>query len=110
MALHPGDVVIVDFAGATGVKRRPAVVISSDEYNQTHLDIILGALTTSLRLATTSADHVLVDWKVAGLHQPSAFRVYFSMAMPADVVVVGRLSATDWSMIQDCVKRSIDIK
>ena len=110
MALQPGDVVIVDFVGATGVKRRPAVVVSSDEYHRTHLDVILGVLTTSLRLATTSADHVLIDWNVAGLRQPSAFRAYFSMAMPAAAVVVGRLSATDWSTIQDCVKRSIAIK
>jgi len=110
MALQPGDIVIVDFVGATGVKRRPAVVVSSDEYNQTHLDVILGVLTTSIRLATTSADHVLVDWKVAGLFQPTAFRAYYSMAMPADIKnVVGRLSGSDWSAIQGCVKRSVAI-
>ncbi len=29
--LKPGDVVVADFPGITGVKRRPAVVISTDE-------------------------------------------------------------------------------
>ena len=28
-----GDVVLVDFVGATGVKRRPAVVVSTDTYH-----------------------------------------------------------------------------
>ena len=30
----PGDVVTVDFAGATGLKRRPVVVVSSDQYHR----------------------------------------------------------------------------
>jgi mRNA interferase MazF len=29
-----GDVVTVDFPGVTGVKRRPAVVLSSSDYHQ----------------------------------------------------------------------------
>jgi mRNA-degrading endonuclease toxin of MazEF toxin-antitoxin module len=31
--LKPGDVVVVDFPGVTGIKRRPAVVVSSDVYH-----------------------------------------------------------------------------
>ena len=110
MTLLPGDVVILDFVGATGVKRRPAVIVSSDEYNQSHLDVVLGVLTTSIRLATTSADHVLKDWKSAGLRQPSAFRSYFSMAMPSEVSVIGHLSNADWSEVQNCVKHAVAIK
>lgn len=44
--INPGAVVTVDFPGATGVKRRPAVVVSSDAYHQQRPDVILGVVTS----------------------------------------------------------------
>jgi mRNA interferase MazF len=80
----PGDVVMVDFPGATGTKRRPAVVVSSNVYHSERPDLILGILTTNLASAPASPDYALRDWSAAGLHAPSAFRSYFGMALPAD--------------------------
>jgi mRNA interferase MazF len=100
----PGDVVAADFLGATGVKRRPAVVVTSDLYHQHRPDIVLGVLTTQIDSATTPLDYVLQDWAAAGLHQPSAFRAYFSMAEPGDVKVIGHLSDRDLSEIQEPLK------
>jgi len=34
--LKPADVIIADFPGVTGVKRRPAVVISTVDYHTTN--------------------------------------------------------------------------
>jgi len=51
--LKSADVIIADFLGVTGVKRRPAVVISTVDYHTTVGDVILGAVTTNLRIATT---------------------------------------------------------
>jgi mRNA interferase MazF len=87
-----GDVVTVDFLGAAGLKRRPAVVVSSDAYHAERPDIILGVLTTNVSAAVTSTDYVLHDWRSAGLHAPSAFRSYFGMALPLAVHVIGYLS------------------
>jgi mRNA interferase MazF len=36
----PGDVVTVNFMGATGVKRRPAIVVSSERYHQRRPDLV----------------------------------------------------------------------
>ena len=99
----PGDVVTVDFPGATGKKRRPAVVVSSDVYHSERPDLILGILTTNLPSAT---DYVLQQWSAAGLRAPSAFRSYFGMALPADVHVIGHLSDRDWLAVKDGVKRA----
>src|SRR5215470_13619729 len=99
----PGDVVTVDFVGATGTKRRPAVVVSSTLYHQHRPDLILGVLTSQVSRATTPLDYVLADWASAGLRQPSAFRAYFGMATPAAVRVIGHLSARDWEGIQACL-------
>jgi mRNA interferase MazF len=101
-----GDVVTVDFPGAAGLKRRPAVVVSSDSYHAERPDIILGVLTTNVSVATTSSDYILRDWQSAGLRAPSAFRSYFGMALPAAVHVIGRLSDPDWNAVRACVKRA----
>ena len=103
---RPGDVVTVDFLGATGTKRRPAVVVSSDLYQSERPDLILGILTTNLASTTASTDYVLLDWSTASLHSASAFRAYFGMALPSDVHVIGRLSDRDWHAVRACVKRA----
>lgn len=102
----PGDVVTVDFAGATGVKRRPAVVVSSRAYHAEHPDLILGVLTTNLATATTTTDYVLLDWSAAGLRSASVFRAYVGMALPSAVRVIGHLSPRDWDGVRACVGKA----
>ena len=99
----PGDVVTVDFVGATGTKRRPVVVVSSTLYHQHRPDLVLGVLTSQVARATTPLDYLLQDWASAGLRQPSAFRAYFGMATPTAVRVIGHLSARDWAGVQACL-------
>src|SRR6266508_2250007 len=83
--LKAGDVVTVDFQGATGNKRRPAVVLSSDAYHHQRRDVILGILTSNVAAATRVMDHPLSDWEAAGLRVPTAFRAYLGMALAAAV-------------------------
>ena len=99
----PGDVVTVDFIGATGTKHRPAVVGSSALYHQHRPDLVLGVLTSQVSRAITPLDNVLADWASAGLRQPSAFRAYFGMATPTAMRVIGHLSARDWEGVQACL-------
>src|SRR5689334_2681152 len=101
--VRPGDVVTVDFAGATGVKRRPVVVVSSDVYHAHRPDLILGVLTTNVAAATAPTDYMLQDWAAVGLHSPSAFRAYVGMALQSAVQVIGHLSDRDWQGVQACV-------
>jgi mRNA interferase MazF len=107
--IKPGDVVTVDFVGATGVKRRPAVVVSSDLYHAHRPDAVLGSLTTQLASATAPTDYVLQDWAAAGLHHPSAFRAYFGMADVSAVQVIGHLSDRDWQEVQACLTRALAV-
>ena len=103
----PGDVVTVDFQGATGVKRRPAVVLSSSLYHSTRPDLILCVLTSNVGSATTPTDYVLMDWQAANLRSPTAFRAYFSMALVSDVRKIGRLSDRDWAAARHRVSLSL---
>jgi mRNA interferase MazF len=63
---EPGDVVRVDFVGATGVKRRPAVVVSSRLYHTHRPDLILTILTTQVTTATAPTDYALQQWLRCG--------------------------------------------
>jgi mRNA interferase MazF len=105
--VKPGDVVTVDFPGAMGIKRRPAIIVSTDLYHSTRPDVILSLITSQIARAVQPTDYVLQDWRQAGLHSPSAFRVFLA-TMPANTVtLVGHLSDRDWQGIQNCLKQAL---
>ena len=56
---NPGDVVTVDFPGVTGVKRRPAVVLSSAVYHASRPDVVVGLITSQTTTALGPTDYVL---------------------------------------------------
>ena len=98
--VKPGDVVTSWFRGALSRKKRPAVVISTDLYPAHHPDVILALVNTQLANATTPTDYILLDWVAAGLHQPSAVRVYLDLALRMDLKPIGSLSDRDWKEVQ----------
>ena len=73
---NPGDVVVLDFPGVTGTKRRPSVIVSSPVYHTSRPDVIVGLL-TGQTAALGPTDYVLQDWSQAGLRIPSVFRSFF---------------------------------
>ncbi|HEX9900475.1 MAG TPA: type II toxin-antitoxin system PemK/MazF family toxin [Candidatus Methylomirabilis sp.] len=100
MTVQPGDVVTVDFPGAVGVKRRPAVIVSTATYHATRPDVVLGLLTSQTAGATGPTDYILQDWPAAGLRSPSAFRAFFATLPVASIGIIGHLSERDWREIQ----------
>ncbi len=99
--LKPGDVVVVDFPGVTGIKRRPAVVVSSDVYHSARPDVIVGLITSQVTISLGPTDHALTDWSAAGLRLPSLFRS-FLVTLPRTAVyqVAGHLSEQDWLAVR----------
>jgi len=67
-----GNVVLVSFvfADETGVKQRPAVIISSDTYHQQRQEAIISAITSRIDRILVG-DHVINDWREARLLFPS---------------------------------------
>lgn len=105
-----GDVIWIDFPGAMATKRRPAVVLSSDEYHATRPDMIIGLVTSQIIKAGRVTAHLLSDWSSAGLRKPSAFRTFLAtLPRSAVAATIGRLSASDWQAVQKCVKRAIAV-
>ena len=102
---NSGALVIVDFPGVTGIKRRPAVILSSPLYHRERPDVILGIITSQIDSATAASDYLLQNWKAAGLHRPSVFRA-FLVTLPRSAITarLGNLSETDWQAVRERVK------
>ena len=71
-AYKRGDVVLVGFvfSDESGRKLRPALIISSSAYNRGRKEIVVAAITSNVR-RHLFGDHLIVDWKSAGLLFPS---------------------------------------
>lgn len=71
-ACKRGDVVLVGFtfSDESGKKLRPALVISSPEYQRARHEIVVAAITSNVA-RRLYGDHPVVDWKGAGLLFPS---------------------------------------
>ncbi len=67
-----GHVVLVGFVFSeeSGRKFRPAVVISSRVYRRARQEVIVAAITSNIR-RRLFGDHLIADWKGAGLLFPS---------------------------------------
>ena len=71
-----GDIVLVPFpfTDQSTIKKRPAVIVSSREYNNGRPDIIIMAITSRLHQVDKLGEEVLTDWQAAGLLKPSVFK------------------------------------
>ena len=95
--------------GAQETKVRPAVVIASARYLAERPDALVGILTTKLPVAPGTTDHVLLDWRSAGLRAESCFRAYVLTTHRAELTVVGHLSARDWESVKARVRAAFAI-
>ncbi len=100
---HSGDVILVDiaFSGAVGYKRRPALVISRDNFNSAGIKLIVVAITSNVSPPFRLGDLILRDWKAAGLLKPSAVRGVLATVDKSDVVrKLGTLPVSDFAKVE----------
>jgi mRNA interferase MazF len=71
-----GDVVLIQlpFTEQLSTKQWPAIVISSECYNTERADVIIMPVTGQMREARGYAEHLLADWRFAGLLKPSVIK------------------------------------
>ena len=63
-AYNYGDIVLVPFpfTDQSAVKKRPAVIVSSDTYNSKRPDIIIMAVTSQMQSASYFGDIIVNNW------------------------------------------------
>ena len=93
-----GDVVLVPvgFTDQSGAKRRPAVIVSSDDYNAQSPNVMIASITSNLLAVRHPGDHQIHDWEGAGLLRPSLAQAKIATVEPAVIDRrLGRLSPDD---------------
>jgi mRNA interferase MazF len=65
MPFEPGEVVVIKFpfTNQAGAKQRPAVVVSTRDYNSRRPDVILIALTSQIRSPLGYSEVAIEDWQ-----------------------------------------------
>jgi len=106
-----GDVVLVGFvfSDESGKKLRPAVVISSPAYNRARQEVIVAAITSNVR-RRLFGDHLIADWKGAGLLFPSLVTGVFRTIKGSMIDrKLGSMPKPDMAAIDHELRRSVGL-
>ena len=101
-----GDVVLVPFpfTDQSTTKKRPAVVVSSPNYNAERPDVIVMAITSQVR-AENRFDIPIQEWQQAKLLKPSVIKPVIATIEKRLVIKgLGRLSEKDRETLAESVK------
>jgi mRNA interferase MazF len=111
IAYSRGDVVLINFvfSDESGVKLRPAVVVSSIEYNQGRKETIILAVTSQINRLLIG-DHLINNWREAGLLFPSV-ATGIIRTVKQDLVnrKLGNISAIDMRVIDSKLQAILNL-
>lgn len=91
------DIVLVPFpfTDLSITKKRPALIISPDEYNR-NLDVVIVFITSQSALEYRFGDYGIQKWKDANLPKPSTLRMKFATIDKSIIIKkLGQLDNTD---------------
>src|SRR5262249_29337407 len=117
MKVQRGDVVLTRVPHAAGGrgKKRPAVVVQADVYNQSQRFVIVAEITTNLTLAADPANLLIQvassDGQATGLVQDSMVTC-LQLATLSDnrvATLIGKLSPALLLKLNDCLKTALGI-
>lgn len=103
----PGDVILVPypFGERAGGRKRPALVISSDEYHQNTGELIIAQITSRVSAPPRPGDCPIEGWREANLPRPALVRARLA-TLEASLVLrcLGTLNETDFKAAQAALK------
>ncbi len=110
-AFNRGDVVLVGFvfADESGRKLRPAVVLSTRAYQRGRQEVIVAAITSNVR-RRLFGDHLITDWKKAGLLFPSVTTgILRTIKQTMIDRRLGAMTMPDLDSVELQLRRSLDL-
>lgn len=102
-----GDVILVDviFSSGTGTKLRPALVLSTNDYNKNRGEIIVSGITSNTT-RIHEGDTELSEWKKAGLKVPSlATAILQTVKKDRIQKRLGQITESELKKIQENISR-----
>lgn len=92
------------FTDQSGVKQRPAVIISSRAYQAAKADLLILAITGQVRMPLGFGEALIQDWQTAGLLKPSVLKpVITTIEQRLVRRSMGTLSARDQQMLRQII-------
>lgn len=110
-----GQVVVVNvpYSNTSGVKPRPAVIISVEAFHRSLPDAIACPISSQPRFYRRPGpgDCPLRDWRSVGLRYPSTVRISKMLAVGKQIVkrVLGSLSQEDMARVESGVRRALGL-
>lgn len=107
-----GDVVSVPFLFSEKpvAKNRPAIVISSREYNESRQGVILAGVTSNLAAPRFVGEQPIRDWQTCGLRAPSGVAGILQTVKRVNIRHrVGSLSATDLDAVSEAMRAALGL-
>lgn len=98
-----GDVVLVQFifSEGTAAKKRPALVMSSQDYHRSRQEVLIAAITSNTE-RVLAGDTKIHDWKRANLLFPSLVTGIIQTIKSQMIErVLGSLGSEDFRKVQD---------
>lgn len=102
-----GDIVLVPFpfTDLRSSKKRPALVVSPDEYNEGP-DVVIAFITSQVRSVSRPGDYHVKMWQESGLPKPSMIRMKFATIERSIVIKkLGQLASPDRTEVRSVMCR-----
>ncbi len=96
-AYNKWDIILVPFPFTTleTTQKRPALIVSPDEYNK-KADVVIAFITSKLDVEYKTGDYVIQEWKEAHLPKPSMLRMKFATIDKSIIIKkLGKLTDKD---------------
>lgn len=106
-----GAIVLVRFvfADEKGAKRRPALILSTDEYHAGRREVLVAAITSNVERLLVG-DYQIAQWREAGLLSPSVVTGIIR-TIKRDMIeeILGMLRAPDLVAVERNVRASLGL-
>lgn len=102
-----GDILLVSFpfTDQTSSKKIPAIIISSNTYNQQKLDLIIMAITNQITLPLSFGELSIIDFSAARLIKPSIIKPIIATIEKSLVIrKLGQLQDSDCQNLKNIIK------
>ena len=106
-AYRKWDIILVPFpfTDLTAAKKRPALIVSPDDYNRSGRDVVITMLTSNVDASSRRGDHRIRFWKQSGLPKASLLRMKFA-TIDQEIIVkrIGRLVEEERESVRDTLR------
>ena len=110
-AFNPGDVILLSypFGEGAGVRKRPALVVSSSAFNQETGELVLAQITSRVSAPARAGDYAIAEWREAKLPRPALVRARLAtLACSLVLRRLGSLSEADYQGALAALKAQLD--